>query len=106
MANIEIISSINSLVLTFIIIGFGYLSILLGYYLSKKQDDFFSGKLTAIDKTTLSFIIGSFSFLSLLFLFNFKIEIIDNFIEIILYQSLLSLIFAMFIAFILKDSKK
>lgn len=103
--DVSIISSVSSLTLTFIVIGFGYLSILLGYYLSRKESDFFSGALTPVDKMTLSFIIGSFNFLTLSVFFDLKIEAIDNFLQIVVYQSFLSIIIAFFISFML-DKKK
>ncbi len=104
MNSIELFSSINSLVLTFAVVGFGYLSIMLGYAMAGKREEFFSGKLAPTDKMTLSFIIGSLSFLSLITLFKFEsISLMENLVEISIYQSILSATFAFFIAHLLKN---
>ena len=99
---LDLISSINSLTLTIIVLGFGYLSILTGYFLAGKQDDFFSGKLEPIDKTTLSFIIGGVSLISYLSLFGFDINLLENFYEILIYQIMLLFVFSLLIALMLR----
>jgi len=104
---VDVISSINSLTLTFIVIAFGYLSMLLGYYLSGKHKEFFGDGLTSIDKMTLSFIIGSSSFLFILvFFLGFDIDIKENFVKIIIYQSYFSVIIAFFISLVLDNKQK
>jgi len=104
--SLDLISSVNSLTLTIVVLGFGYLSILTGYFLAGKQDEFFSGKLDPIDKTTLSFIIGGISLISYFSLFGFNLVLLENFYDIIIYQILLLFVFSIVIALILKSGSK
>lgn len=56
------IESINSLILPALYLGSGYLSILLGYAISRDTDIFFK-EIQGTDKIMLTFLIGAFSVL-------------------------------------------
>ena len=99
---LDLISSLNSLTLTIMVLGFGYLSILGGYFLAGRHNDFFTGKLDHIDKITLSFIIGGVSLISYFSLFGFDLALLENFYDIIIYQIMLLFLFSLMIALILK----
>ncbi len=101
--SLDLISGVNSLTLTIVVLGFGYLSILTGYFLAGKQNEFFSGKLNPVDKTTLSFIIGGISLISYFSLFGFDLVLLENFYDILIYQILLLFVFSVVIALILKS---
>lgn len=100
---VDILSSYLSLVLTFLAIGLGYISILLGYALAGKTKDFFEGeKLKSTDKMTLSFIIGALSFIVLTSTFNIGMESLErSIINILIYDMTMIAGFSIFIAYLL-----
>ncbi|MBW6462083.1 MAG: hypothetical protein K0B07_03500 [DPANN group archaeon] len=107
------INDINSLVLTLIVIGIGYVSLFLGYRISSKQKDFLKETtIKSTDKVIISFLIGSFSYMVLLSTFSTELAIsdtsfnFDTLIKLLLFILILIAIFSYLISLMVKDKKK
>lgn len=102
---VDVLTNYSSLILTFLAVGLGYISILLGYILAGKTKDFFSGeKLKPIDKMTLSFIIGAFAFIVLTSTYNIQFETIESdILNIITYELVMIIGFSVFISHLLTN---
>ncbi len=78
----------TSILLTLIVIGIGYISLFLGYFIAKRQKEFLNETtIKSTDKIIISFLIGGFTYLILCSSFS---ELIGRNIEMIEDTSLIA----------------